>query len=83
MRELSPSKYKKVSRGKTLTKSARSWITQESIVCSIFIMDKRTDVSGIITVPVLCHLSMLPRIDCEAIRRVEERAWQGLRCSLM
>ena len=53
MRELSPSKYKKVSRGKTLTKSARNWITQESIVCSIFIMDKRTDVSGIITVPVL------------------------------
>ena len=53
MIELSPSKYKKVSRGKTLTKSARSWITQESIVCSIFIMDKRTDVSGIITEPFL------------------------------
>ena len=34
-------------------KSARSWITQECIVCSIFIVDKGTDVSGIVTEPVL------------------------------
>ena len=33
--------------------SARCWITQESIVCSIFILDKRTDVSGIVMEPVL------------------------------
>ena len=34
-------------------KSARSLIMQESIVCSIFIMDKRMDVSGIVIEPVL------------------------------
>ena len=33
--------------------SARSWIMQESIVCSIFIVDKRADVSGIVIEPVL------------------------------
>ena len=34
-------------------KSVRSWITQESIMCSIFIVDKRADVSGIVMEPVL------------------------------
>ena len=34
-------------------KSARSWITQESIVCNNLIVDKRMDVSGIVIEPVL------------------------------
>ena len=34
-------------------KSARSLITQESIMCSILIMDKRMNVSGIVIEPVL------------------------------
>ena len=43
-------------------------------MCGIFIVDKRTDFSGIIIEPVL----MLPRVDCEAIRRAEERACHSI-----
>ena len=59
-------------------KIARSLIPQQSIVCSIFIVDKRTDVSGIVIEPVLGRLSMLPRVDCEAIRLAEERAYHSI-----
>ena len=44
-------------------KNARSWIIQESIVCSIFIVDKRTDVNGIDIEPVLL-LTEAMRIEC-------------------
>ena len=47
-------------------------------MCSIFIADKRTDVSGIVIEPVLMSSPMLPRFDCEAIRRAEERACHSM-----
>ena len=54
-------------------KSARSWITHQSIVCSIFIVNKRTDVSGIVVEPVL-----MSSLHCEAIRRAEERTCHSI-----
>ena len=43
-------------------------------MCSSLIVDMKTDVSGIVIEPVL----MLPRVDCEAIRRAEERACHSI-----
>ena len=46
-------------------KSVRSWIAQQSIVHSIFIVDKRTDVTGIVIEPVFSslHVSIVKQLE--------------------
>ena len=65
-------------RGKTFTKSARSWIRQERS-CAAFLSWVRERMSvALSSKQSWCRLSMLPRVDCEAIRRAEERACHSI-----
>ena len=55
-------------------KSARCWIT-----FAAFLLWRREHMSvALSSNQSWCRLSMLPRVDCEAIRRAEERAWHSI-----
>ena len=68
----------RAQRGNTFVKSSRSWIPQQSIICSMFIVDKRTDVGGIVIEPVLMSSLHVVKSQLRSIRWAEEIACHSI-----
>ena len=64
----------RTNRGKSFMKSARSWIPQQSIVCSIFIVDKSMDISGIAIEPIFIS-SLRVAKSCQELLQDEEEEY--------